>query len=125
MSIRFDRANSQLQKAIGNIIQNKLNDPRLSPMIYVSEVNVTPDFKYCKVKISYDSDDQKELDETIKILQKSEGFIKNELAHSLKMPSIPKLIFELDKGTKAELRINEILNSLNIPKDDDGDNNEW
>ncbi len=124
MSIRFDRANSQLQKAIGYIIQNKLNDPRLSPMIYVSEVNVTPDFKYCKVKISYDSDNQDELNEIIKILQKSEGFIKNELAHSLKMPSIPKLIFELDKGTKAELRINEILNKLNIPKEDNEDKDE-
>ena len=36
----------------------------------------------------------------------------------LKMPSIPKLIFELDKGTQAELRINQILSTLNIPKDE-------
>ena len=118
MSIRFDRANSQIQKNIGYIIQNKLNDPRISPMIYVSEANVAPDFKTCKVKISIDYNDESEAKEMINILQKSEGFIKHELAEMVKMPSIPKLIFELDKGTKATIRINEILSNLNIPKED-------
>ena len=124
MSFRIERANSQLQKAISNIIQSKLNNPHISPMIYVSEANVTPDFKYCKVKICYDNDDQKKLDETIKILQKSEGFIKHELASMIKMPSIPKLIFEIDKGTQSSIRVNKILETLYIPKDDE-DNNEW
>lgn len=121
MSIRFDRANSQIQKNIAYIIQNKLNDPRISPMLYVSEASVTPDFKYCKVKVALDSEDQSALDETIKVLQKSEGFIKKELARLIKMPSIPKLIFEIDKGTQATLRINEILSSLEIPEDDGED----
>lgn len=122
MSIRFDRANSQLQKTISYIIHNKLNDSRINPMLYVSEVNVSPDFKFCRVKISIDNENKKETDELIKILQKSEGFIKNELAKMLKMPSIPKLQFEFDKGLSASLRINEILSTLDIPKEDGEDN---
>lgn len=118
MSLRFERANSQIQKNIGYIIQNKLNDPRISPMLYVSEAKVAPDFKSCRVKISFDYDDENKAKEIMNVLQKSEGFIKRELAHMLKMPSIPKLIFELDKGTQAELRINQILSTLNIPKDE-------
>ena len=50
----------------------------------------------------------------IAVLQKSEGFIKRELALLVKMPSIPKLKFEIDKGTSATIRINEILKSLNL-----------
>lgn len=118
MSKRFDRANSQLQKNIALILQNKMNDPRISPFVYVSEVNVTPDFQYCKVKIALDSDDQKELEETIKVLQKSEGFIKRELANMVDMPYMPKLQFEIDKGTQASIRVNEILKTLNIPKEE-------
>lgn len=118
MSNRFERANSQLQKSISNIIQNKMNDPRLSPFIYVSEVNLTPDFQFCKIKIALDNDNEEELKNTIKILQKSEGFIKRELANMVDMPYMPKLQFVLDKGTSATIRINEILKTLNIPKED-------
>lgn len=122
MSIRFERANSELQRCISYIIQNKMNDPRISPLLYVSEVNVTPDFKYCKVKVALDSDDVKQLDETIAVLKKSEGFIKKELAQMVKMPFMPKLIFVIDKGTQATVRINELLKNLNIPHEDDENN---
>ena len=123
MSNRSERANSQLQKQIALILQNKMNDPRLSPFIYVSQVNVTPDFQYCKVKIALDNDDEYELKKTIQILQKSEGFIKRELAKVTRLPHVPKLQFEIDKGTSASIRINEILQTLNIPKGEDDEGN--
>ena len=31
---------------------------------------------------------------------------------------IPKINFEVDKGTEATIRINEILSTLDIPKED-------
>lgn len=121
MSIRFERANSELQRCISNIIQNQLNDPRINPLIYVSEVEVTPDFKYCKVKIALDSEDEKELQENISVLQKSEGFIKKQLAQMVRMPYMPKLNFVIDKGTQATIRVNELLKGLNIPREDEID----
>ena len=122
MSIRFERANSELQRCISNFIQNQLNDPRLSPLLYISEVEVTPDFKYCKVKVALDSEDKKELDQTIAVLQKSEGFIKKQLAQMVRMPYMPKLNFVIDKGTQATVRVNELLKGLNIPHEDEEDN---
>lgn len=119
MSNRIDRANSEIQRCIADIIQNKMNDPRLRKLIYVSEVNVTPDFKYCKIKLGIDEENDNALNEIIKTLQKSEGFIKRELANMVKMPQVPKLTFVVDKGTQATIRINEILKNLNIPKADD------
>lgn len=123
MSVRFERANSELQRCISYIVQNKMNDPRISPLLFISEVNVTPDFHYCKVKIALDSDNDYELKETIKVLEKSEGFIKRELANMVKMPHMPKLQFVIDKGTSASIRINEILKTLDI-KDENGEDNE-
>ncbi len=114
MSVRFDRANSELQRCISDIIQNKMNDPRIDPLLYISEVNVTPDFRYCKVKVALDTQDENNLQEIIKVLEKSEGFIKKELAGMVNMPHMPKLQFIIDKGTQATVRINEILKNLNI-----------
>ena len=119
MSIRFERANSELQRCISDIIQNKMNDPRISPLLFVSEVNVTPDFHYCKVKIALDSDNEEELKQTIKILEKSEGFIKRELAVMVRLPYMPKLQFVIDKGTSATIRINEILKTLDIKPEEE------
>ena len=121
MSRRFERANSELQRCISEIIHNKMNDSRISPLLYVSEVNVTPDFYYCKVKVALDSSNQEELDVILGVLRKSEGFIKKELARMVRMPHMPKLIFEWDKGTSATVRINEILKTLDIKPEEDGE----
>ena len=40
MSIRFERANSEIQRCLSDIIQNKMNDPRLNSLLYISEVNI-------------------------------------------------------------------------------------
>lgn len=119
MSNRIDRANSEIQRCIADIIQNKMNDPRINSLIYVSEVSVTPDFKYCKVKLGVDEPDINEQKKLLQILAKSEGFIKRELAKMVNMPQVPKITFSIDKGTQASIRINEILKNLNIPNGDE------
>ncbi len=123
MSNRQERANSEIQKCLIEIIQEKMNDPRLNKIISVTEVKVSPDFKYCKVKISVL--DIKDIESVASVLQKSEGFIKKELGKMLDMPFMPKLKFEVDKGAISTMRVEEILKNLHIPPaEDDNDNSE-
>ena len=123
MSNRQERANSEIQKCLIEIIKDKMNDPRLNKIISVTEVKVSPDFKYCKVKISVL--DLKDIEGVASVLQKSEGFIKKELGKMLDMPFMPKLKFEVDKGAISVLRVEEILKNLNIPpeEEENGDDN--
>ena len=118
MSNRIDRANSEIQKALIEIIQTKMNDPRLNKIVSITEVSVTPDFKYCKAKVSVL--DIEDVSNVTKVLQKSEGFIKRELSKMLDMPQIPKINFVVDKSTLSAIRVDEILRTLNLPevKDD-------
>ena len=118
MSKRVERANSEILRCISDIIHNKMNDPRINEFVMVSEVNVTPDFKFCKVKISLLEKDFKKADSIIQILQKSEGFIKRELSRMVNMPQVPKLTFIFDKSTMNVIRVDEILKTLNIPTED-------
>lgn len=119
MSNRQERANSEIQKCLIEIIQEKMNDPRLNKIISVTEVKVSPDFKFCKVKISVL--DVKDIEQVTNILQKSEGYIKKELGKMLDMPYMPKLKFEVDKGAISTMRVEEILKNLNIPKGEEND----
>ena len=118
MSKRIERANSELTRCISDIIHNKMNDPRIDDFVMVSEVNVTPDFKFCKIKISLLEKDYNKADEIISILQKSSGFIKKELVQMVSMPSVPQLTFVFDKSTMNVIRVEELLKNLNIPPEE-------
>ncbi len=113
MSNRMERANSEIQRCLIEIIQTKMNDPRLDKIVSITEVNVTPDFKFCKAKVSVVKPE--EAGEVVKVLQKSEGYIKRELAQMVDMPQVPKINFIVDKSTLNSIRVEEILRSLNIP----------
>ena len=116
MSNRIDRANSEIQRCLIEIIKNKMNDPRLNKIVSITEVSVTPDFKYCKAKVSVL--DLKDVENVTKVLQSSEGFIKRELAKMVQMPQVPKINFVVDKSALNALRVEEILRSLNIPEEE-------
>ena len=118
MSKRIERANSEILRCISSIVHNKMNDPRINDFVMITEANVTPDFKFCKIKVNLLEKDFSKSDEIIKILQKSEGFIKNELKQMVYMPQVPKLIFEFDKSTQNVIRVEQLLKNLNIPKED-------
>ncbi len=117
MANRMDRANSEIQKALIEIIKEKMNDPRLNQIVSITEVETTPDFKFCKAKVSVL--DVEQIVNVTNVLQKSEGYIKRELAKLVKMPQVPKIKFVVDKSTMSAIRVEEILRNLNIPEVDD------
>lgn len=116
MSNRMERANSEILRCLTEIIRTKMNDPRLQKIVSITEVSVTPDFKYCKAKVSVL--DLNDITNVTNVLQKSEGFIKRELAQMVDMPQVPKISFVVDKSTMSAIRVEEILRTLNIPKEE-------
>lgn len=121
MSNRIERANAEIMRCLMEIIKTKMNDPRLDKIVSITEVNVTPDFRYCKAKVSVL--DLNDVVNVTNVLQKSEGYIKRELAKMIDMPSVPKISFVVDKSTMSAIRVEEILRTLNIPKEEAEDDN--
>lgn len=124
MSNRIERANSQIQRALQQILHFHMNDPRIDDFVGVSEVKVAPDFRYCKVKIALTDGDYSKADEVIKTLRKSEGFIKTKLGQMLDMPHMPKLDFVFDKNMQNAIRVEEILKTIEIPEEEEENGDE-
>lgn len=114
-SNRIDRANSKLQKALQEIISFQMNDPRITPFVGVNDVKVAPDFRYAKVKIALTDGDYSKANEVIKVLRKSQGFIKAKLGEMLDLPYMPKLDFVFDNNMQNAIRVEELLKGLVIP----------
>lgn len=119
MSNRIERANAEIQRCLIEIIKYKMNDPRLGGVVSITEVGVTPDFKFCKAKVSVLN--LEDVEKVTKVLQSSEGFIKRELAKMVDMPQIPKINFVVDKSAISAMRVEEILKTLNIPKEEENE----
>ena len=81
-------------------------------------MEVTNDLSYCTVKVSA----MEGLDrarEAVKGLKSASGFIRRELGHRLKLRHVPELLFEATDSIEYSANISRILNSLDIPADEE------
>ena len=53
---------------------------------------------------------EEQIEEGMKVLEKSKGFIRSGLAKRLDTRRCPELVFVLDESFKREARITELLN---------------
>ncbi|MBQ7307804.1 MAG: 30S ribosome-binding factor RbfA [Clostridia bacterium] len=116
---KMERVDSEVNKALGQIIQYELNDPRVNGvLITVLKSEVTKDMKYCKSFVSvYPIEKGKEI---LEVLNSSTSHIKKCLARKVLIRNIPQLTFILDTSAEYSKHINEIINNL---KTNEGDKN--
>ncbi|MFL0195905.1 30S ribosome-binding factor RbfA [Clostridium sp. WILCCON 0269] len=108
---RSGRINEEMKREISNVIRNDIKDPRLSAMVSVTKVDVTKDQKYAKVFVSiYGEDSSKE--DTFQALKNSEGFIRREVGHRVKLRNTPEIIIEMDNTIEYGMHINELLHKI-------------
>lgn len=110
---KIERVNSELEKELTELVNNELNDPRISAYISILRVDTTKDLKYATVHFSAicSADERKVM---ASVLNKSAGFLKKELFHRLRIRAIPNLIFKAEDVYEKAEHINKLINSLNI-----------
>lgn len=105
---RTDKLDSLFQREISKIISQDLNNPRIG-FATVSHVSVSSDLSVAKVYVSFLGKGYQKRD-GLEALRQSKGFIKRELAHSIKLRKIPDLTFVVDDTLDKVSRIEEIIN---------------
>jgi ribosome-binding factor A len=117
---RSARVGDLIREEVADIIMHKLKDPRLG-FITVTGAQVTTDLRHARVYVSiYEETKQKE---SLKILNSSARFIRNELGKRLKMKFIPDLAFKLDESIQYGAKIDRILEDIK-PLTEPSDDNE-
>ncbi|NMB33051.1 MAG: 30S ribosome-binding factor RbfA [Clostridium sp.] len=106
---RLARISGEIKKEISNIIQNDLKDPRLSQLISVTDVNVTKDLRYAKVRISVMGSEE-DKNNSIEGLKSAAGFIRREIGHRVQLRHTPEIQFELDNSIERGAYITKLIN---------------
>lgn len=111
MSERILRVNSEIQKALSNILTYEMKNPLIKGLISVTKVDTTSDLDQCKVYISIFEESTRE--EVFNQIKHSAGFIRRELARAVDLRKVPFLTFYLDTSYDYGQRIEETLNKIN------------
>ncbi|MBB4823887.1 ribosome-binding factor A [Sporosarcina luteola] len=110
MTMRSNRVAEQMKKELGDIIGQKLKDPRIG-FVTVTDVDVTGDLQQATVFISVlGSDYQKE--ETLKGLSKAKGFIRSEIGQRIRLRKTPEIDFAFDESVEYGNRIESLLRQV-------------
>mgnify|MGYP002518705689 CR=1 FL=1 len=112
---RLEKINAEFQVEIANIINNELNDPRINDIICVLRVETDNDLYKADVYVSIYNRDNKE---TFKALQSASGYVRKLLSKRVKLRTVPIINFILDESLAYSEKINNILDSLDIPNDE-------
>ena len=113
-NIRMSRVNGEIQKAIADVVSNRLNNPDLDGLIIsILDVDTAPDLSFAKVAVSVLSTNEiKNL--VVAELNRAKNFIRREVMRMIRIKTMPDLIFYVDdtyeKGQKIMKLIDKVSN---------------
>ena len=110
MTRRTERVNHLIRQEISELLHTQLKDPRLSPLLTITEVSVSADLKYAKVFVS--SIEQTEKQTTLDVLTGAAGFLRRELAKRMRLKNTPELSFYWDDSIERGAHLQKLIDQL-------------
>jgi phosphoesterase RecJ-like protein len=112
---RGEKLSGEIKRILSEMLTRDLKDPALSGMISITHVKTADDGSFATVYFTSIDEDEAEV---IRGFEKAKGFIRSEIGGKLGIRRAPELRFVADDVEKYGLRIDGLLNQLDIPKDE-------
>jgi ribosome-binding factor A len=113
------RVAEQIREILSELLQFEASDPRLSG-VTVMEVTVDRELMYATVYVhALGGEDAR--DEVMAALDSAQGFLRRELGGRMYIQHTPELRFHWDETLSHAERIEDLLDSLDIPPGDETD----
>jgi len=108
--IRVGRVGEQIKKELSQLIQSELKDPRIG-FLTVTGVDVTNDLSQAKIYLSVLGDEEQKVN-SLKALEKANGFLRSELGKRVRLRHTPELIFKFDESIAYGSHIEKLLGEI-------------
>ena len=110
-SIKNNRINGEVLKALTEIIGSEVKDPDVDPFVSVTRAEVTPDLQFCKCYVSTLGSEE-ELAKTVEGLTRARGFVRTELAHRVNLRKTPEITFLPDRSMEYAIEMSKKIDEL-------------
>ena len=111
MTRRTDRINGLLRQEISQLLSRELNDPRLSSVVSITQVETSSDLRRARVFVSV-LGNREEKETVLRGINSATGFMRREMKGRLSLKYIPELKFILDESMEEAEYIFELMDRL-------------
>ncbi len=107
---RSDRIGEMLQRKLALLIRTEVKDPRISGLLTITDVKVSPDFAYAKVFVTQLGSEGQEMPEVIRYLNEAAPFLRKLIGKEVKLRIIPEIKFVYDDSIAYGNRLSALIN---------------
>ena len=108
MSRRTERVNELLRQEISDLLLREVRDPRVSGLVTITSVDVSPDLRQAKVYVSV-MGSEGEQDSTMRAMEAGARFLQHQLRKRLTIRRTPELRFFKDDSIEKASRMLALL----------------
>ena len=117
--IRQRRTAEQIRIILSDLVLRDSNDPRLQGLT-ITGVKIDRELQHADVYVNALGDETREAEVTV-ALSGATGYFRRELAGRMRLRTVPNLHFHWDPTLAHAVRIDELLDSIDIPPAPDED----
>jgi len=108
---RADRVGDSIMREIASMVQRgEIRDPRIG-FITITHVRLSADLKEARIYFSQIGTEE-EIADSLQGLGSAVGYIRRALGHTLKLRSVPKIIFFFDETLEYAEHIDKLLHDI-------------
>jgi len=108
---RTERIGAELQRELARILREEVRDPRLMP-VTVQEVRVSRDLAHAKVYFTCFPIDEDSEEQTSLLNGPLAGFLRQALAHRVRLRTVPHLQFVHDESISRGERLASLIEGV-------------
>ncbi len=108
---RSIRISQQIKRELSEIIRRDLKDERLAPIVSITDVEVSGDYRHTKVFISVFGDEAQQKS-TLAVLTERTGYIRGEVCRRVGMRFAPEMSFFLDNSLERGARVSDLISKI-------------
>lgn len=116
MAYRKDKIEELIRRVVSEIIISEIKDPRIG-FTTVTKVELNRDFSEVEIGVSV-LGTPREMRKTIEGLRSATGYIQHRLGKEIRLRHVPHVNFSLDGSVADGVRMVDLIDSLDIPKDE-------
>jgi ribosome-binding factor A len=100
-----------IKREAADILENQVRDPRVTGMVSVTDVEVTPDLSFARIYVSVLPQESPVAD-VLHALQSAAPFVRRKLAPRLELREMPEIRFVHDDSLERGARVDELLRKI-------------
>jgi ribosome-binding factor A len=108
MTRRAERISNVIRQEISELLQERINDPRLTTFISVTRVVTSADLSTAKIFVSAIGDNI-DKEGVLDGFRSATGFLRREIAKKLTVRHVPEFIFQFDDSIEVGTHVLQLI----------------